>query len=72
MQYNWAHANVNGLEIENSSDVNVTYNRSSNNVCGILVDLLPGKDIKTSSNVHVANNAVFNNNHVNFGAPGSS
>ncbi len=71
MQYNFAHANVNGLEIENSSDVNVIYNRSSNNVCGILVDLLPGKDIKTSSDVHVAYNTVFNNNHVNFGEEGS-
>jgi parallel beta-helix repeat protein len=71
MQYNFVHANVNGLEVENSSNVNVTYNRSSNNVCGILVDLLPGKDIKTSSNVHVAYNIVFNNNHKNFGEEGS-
>jgi len=67
VQNNTATANVNGFEIENSSDINVTKNQSYDNVCGIFIDLLPGKDIKTSTNVHVANNHVYNNNHVNFG-----
>jgi hypothetical protein len=40
-------------------------------VCGLLIDLLPGKDVKTSSNIVVRSNNVFNNNHVNFGEPGS-
>jgi parallel beta-helix repeat protein len=70
MEFNTAFANVNGLEVENSIDVNVTYNESYNNVCGILLDLLPGKDIKTSANVYVGNNHVYNNNHVNFGEQG--
>jgi parallel beta-helix repeat protein len=71
MQFNIAFKNVNGLEVENSSNVNVINNQSYNNVCGILIDLLPGKDIKTSTGVYVGNNQVHNNNHINFGEPGS-
>ncbi len=71
MQFNTALENVNGLEVENSSNISVIRNQSFNNVCGILIDLLPGKDIKTSANILVRNNNVFNNNHVNFGEPGS-
>jgi parallel beta-helix repeat protein len=67
IEYNTATENVNGLEIENSSDINVTKNQSYDNVCGIFIDLLPDKDIKTSTNVYIANNHVYNNNHVNFG-----
>jgi parallel beta-helix repeat protein len=71
MQFNTALENVNGLEVENSSNVSVIRNQSFNNVCGILIDLLPGKDVKTSANILLRNNNVFNNNHVNFGEPGS-
>jgi len=71
MQYNVATANVNGLEVENSSDIDVINNQSYDNVCGILLDLLPGKDIKTSHDVYVAHNHVYKNNHINFGEPGS-
>ncbi len=71
MQFNTALENVNGLEIENSSNISVIRNLSFNNVCGILIDLLPGKDVKTSANILLRNNNVFNNNHVNFGEPGS-
>ena len=71
MSYNIATANVNGLEVENSSDIDVVNNQSYDNVCGILIDLLPGKDIKTSNNVHVEHNHVFKNNHINFGEIGS-
>jgi len=71
VQYNFVHANVTGVESENSSDIDIALNRSSNNVCGILVSLLPQRDLKTSSNVHVANNAVFNNNYKNFGEEGT-
>src|SRR6478672_5440898 len=71
MQFNTALENVNGLELENSSNVSVIRNLSFNNVCGILIDLLPGKDVKTSANILVRNNNVFNNNHDNFGEPGS-
>jgi parallel beta-helix repeat protein len=71
MTYNSASENVNGLEVENSTNVSVTFNQSFNNVCGVLIDLLPGKEVKTASNIYVANNKVFDNNHDNFGAPGS-
>ena len=71
MVFNSAFENVNGLEVENSSNVSVVRNQSFNNVCGILIDLLPGKDVKTSSGILVESNKVFNNNHVNFGEPGS-
>jgi len=71
MQFNTALANVNGLEVENSSNVSVVRNKSFDNVCGLLIDLLPAKDVKTSSNIIVRSNYIFNNNHVNFGEPGS-
>ncbi len=70
MQFNVVFENVNGLEVENSSDINVIKNQSYNNVAGILISLLPGKDVKTSTNVYVGNNHVYDNNHANFGIPG--
>jgi parallel beta-helix repeat protein len=71
MQYNTAYANVNGLEIENCSNVSATHNQSNDNVCGMLIDLLPGKSVKTSSNIYVGYNHVYKNNHENFGEEGS-
>lgn len=71
MQFNKVYGNVNGLEIENSSYVTAENNNSYNNVCGLLIDLLPGKDIKTSANILVSNNHIHDNNHINFGEPGS-
>src|SRR5947207_1197819 len=67
---NVASGNVNGLEIENSSDVLVANNESFDNVAGILVVLLPGLDVKTSSTILVRGNRVHDNNHPNFGTPG--
>src|SRR6266508_4813560 len=55
---NVASGNVNGLEIENSSDVLVANNESFDNVAGILVVLLPGLDVKTSSTIVVRGNRV--------------
>jgi len=72
MQFNTAYANVNGLEIENCSNVTATHNQSYDNVCGMLIDLLPGKTIKTSTNVYVGYNHVYKNNHENFGEEGST
>jgi len=67
---NVAFANVNGLEIENSSHVLAEDNESYDNVAGILVVLLPGLDVKTSSHIRVQSNRVHDNNHPNFAAPG--
>ncbi len=67
---NEAYANVNGLEIENCTNIEVFKNNSYDNVAGILVVLLPGLTIKTSSNITLTNNYVHDNNHVNFAEPG--
>ncbi|MGN6616044.1 MAG: parallel beta-helix domain-containing protein [Ilyomonas sp.] len=71
MRFNEAYANVNGLEVENSHNINVQYNRTHNNVAGMLIDVLPGKKVKSSSNIHISFNFVSNNNHKNFGEEGS-
>lgn len=65
-----AFGNVNGIEIENSSGVKLLGNETYDNVVGILVVLLPGLEVKTSSDVLVSGNLVRANNHVNFAAPG--
>ncbi|MEO8763868.1 MAG: parallel beta-helix domain-containing protein [Ginsengibacter sp.] len=69
VQYCDAHANVNGLEIENCSNVAVLRNHSYDNVSGLLLVLLPGLTVKSSSNILVAENDFDNNNHVNFADP---
>ena len=69
VQYNEAHGNVNGLEIENCTGVAVLKNHSYDNVSGILVVLLPGLTVKTSSNILVTDNNFEKNNHVNFADP---
>ena len=63
-------ANVNGIEFENSHFVRAVGNEAFDNVVGILVVLLPGLDVKTSSDVLVARNRVHDNNHPNFAPPG--
>jgi len=70
MRDNVASANVNGLEIENSAHIVAEDNESFDNVAGILVVLLPGLDVKTSSDIRVRGNRVHDNNHPNFAAPG--
>jgi parallel beta-helix repeat protein len=71
MQYNTAYGNVNGFEIENCSSVVAFKNHSYNNVSGILIVLLPGLIVKSSSNITVTDNKIENNNHVNFAEPGA-
>lgn len=70
VQNNIAFGNVSGFEIENCTNVKVTDNESYDNAAGLLVFLLPGLTVKTSSNVLVENNNIHNNNHVNFAPPG--
>ncbi len=65
-----AFANVNGIEFENSHHVRALGNETYDNVVGILVVLLPGLDVKTSSDVLVSGNRVHDNNHPNFAPPG--
>jgi len=70
VNFNTAYANVNGIEIENCSDIIASKNQSYNNVAGMLIVLLPGLPTKTSSNILITGNHVYNNNHENFSEPG--
>jgi parallel beta-helix repeat protein len=63
--------NVAGIEIENSRHAIVENNKVYNNTGGILAFITPGLPIKTTYDVIIRNNFINNNNHVNFGAPGS-
>jgi parallel beta-helix repeat protein len=70
IRQNTTFANVNGIEVENSSHVRVIDNQSRGNVAGILVVLLPGLDVKVSSDILVQGNYVHDNNLPNFGVKG--
>lgn len=70
MSFNDAFGNVNGLEIENCSHVTASNNQSYDNVDGILVVLLPGLTVSTSSDITLTQNHCYNNNHTNFAEPG--
>ena len=66
-----AYGNVNGIEIENCSNIAAFKNHSYDNVSGILIVLLPGLTVKASANIEINNNNIENNNHVNFAEPGA-
>jgi parallel beta-helix repeat protein len=66
-----AYANVSGFEIENCTNVLVSHNKAYDNAAGILVFLLPGLRVKTSTDITLVHNNFSNNNHVNFAPPGS-
>ncbi|GHF20862.1 hypothetical protein GCM10017044_14720 [Kordiimonas sediminis] len=63
---------VAGIEIENSRHALVEGNYTYNNTGGILAFITPGLPIKTTYDVIIRKNFVLNNNHENFGAPGST
>ncbi len=60
-----ASANVNGIEIENSSQMAVLDNDTGNNALGILVDLLPGLQVTSAAGVLVRGNRVHDNDMPN-------
>ena len=68
---NRAYGNVTGIEIENSLDAVVEDNDVYDNAGGILVFGLPNNPSKISRGCRVAGNRVVDNNHENFGDPGS-
>jgi parallel beta-helix repeat protein len=70
--YNDVYDSVAGIEIENSRHAIVEANRVYNNTGGILAFITPGLPIKTTFDVIIRNNFILANNHVNFGAPGST
>jgi parallel beta-helix repeat protein len=65
-----AHDSVAGIEIENSTNAEVTGNTSRDNTGGILVFNLPGLPTKTGANTKVHDNTVMNNNGTNFASGG--
>lgn len=69
--HNEVYGNVAGIEIENSRHSLVEGNYAWDNTGGILAFITPGLPIKTTYDVIIRNNFVINNNHENFGAPGS-
>lgn len=70
--HNEVFDSVAGIEIENSRHCLVENNYAHNNTGGILAFVTPGLPIKTTFDVILRNNFVVNNNHKNFGAPGST
>ena len=70
--YNYVFDSVAGIEIENSRHAIVEDNMVVNNTGGILAFITPGLPIKTTIDVIIRNNFIVDNNHPNFGAPGST
>ena len=69
--HNEVYENVAGIEIENSRHCLVENNYAHNNTGGILAFITPGLPIKTAFDIIIRNNFIVDNNHENFGAPGS-
>ena len=70
--HNEVFDSVAGIEIENSRHAIVENNYVHDNAGGLLAFVTPGLPIKTTQDVIFRNNFVVNNNHANFGAPGST
>ncbi|MFM7274009.1 MAG: parallel beta-helix domain-containing protein, partial [Gammaproteobacteria bacterium] len=70
--HNEVFDSVAGIEIENSRHAIVEDNYVHDNAGGMLAFITPGLPIKTTYDVIFRNNFIVNNNHVNFGAPGST
>lgn len=66
-----AMRNVAGIEVENSTDVDVTENTATDNSGGILVFDLPNLPSKNGRTVRVFKNNVYENNHANFAPKGN-
>jgi len=69
---NYVFDSVAGIEVENCRHVIVEHNFVTNNSGGLLAFVTPGLPIKTTQDVIFRHNYVIGNNHVNFGAPGST
>jgi parallel beta-helix repeat protein len=71
LRNNRAFENVIGFEIENCSRVVASQNLSYDNTAGMLVVLLPGLPVTTSTDILLNNNLVVNNNRKNVADPGA-
>ena len=69
---NRVHGNVAGIEVENSQDSEVYGNDVYDNTAGILVLNLPDLPVQDGRRSYVHDNDLHENNHVNFGVPGTT
>lgn len=65
VEHNQASDCTVGIEVENSSRVNVRGNTAVLNSTGILVDLLPGLDVTATADITVTGNVLSRNNRPN-------
>lgn len=70
--HNEVFESVAGIEIENSRHAVVENNYVHHNTGGVLAFITPGLPIKTTFDVIIRKNFIVDNNHENFGAPGST
>lgn len=70
VRHSTAHGNVIGFEIENSTNIVVNHNESYGNTAGLLAVLLPGLEVKVTSDLFMAHNRIRENNLPNFAEPG--
>ncbi|MFP6686631.1 MAG: parallel beta-helix domain-containing protein, partial [Polyangiaceae bacterium] len=71
VQNNDLYGNVGGIEIENTSDAEVTKNHCHDNTSGILIFNLPDLPILDGKRTKVHDNVVENNNLPNFADAGT-
>jgi parallel beta-helix repeat protein len=71
VRHNEVFDSVAGIEIENTRHALVENNYVHDNTGGLLAFITPGLPIKTTFDVIFRNNFIVNNNHENFGQPGS-
>ena len=67
----YAHHNVAGIEIENTRNADVYYNKAENNTGGILIFDMPDLPQANGYKVRVHGNIIQNNNHPNFAPQGT-
>ena len=70
MRNNYAHHNVAGIEIENSTDVDAYENLAEENTGGLLIFDMPGLPRANGGRIKVHNNISRNNNYENFAPEG--
>lgn len=70
IRYNIAQKNVAGIEVENSSKVDVYSNQSSHNTIGLIAFNLPNLS-RIGSKVRLFDNVITNNNTPNFAHKGN-
>lgn len=63
---NIAFDNTTGVEIENSTNVEASDNLIKNNSVGIIAFVFPGRSLKITEDVLIAENSVINNNRPNL------